>query len=157
MRPTIAGKPLGARLSAIGCATMTVLASASVAACTGGTPSATPTSLSPGGSPTRTSSATPTPTASPSVTATATETPSQSASASASETPTPSPSPSPSPTHTHSPAPSPSASAFPTAAPETGGGGTAGFQDTLLAGLGGAAILAGAGSIVYRRRVLRNR
>ena len=48
MRPTIAGKPLGARLSAIGCATVTVLASASVAACTSGTPSATPPSLSPG-------------------------------------------------------------------------------------------------------------
>ena len=86
----------------------------------------------------------------------------QSASASASETPTPthSPTPTPTPTHTHSPTPTPSPSAttfFPTAAPQTGGGGTAGFQDTLLVALGGAAILAGAGSIAYRRRVLRNR
>ena len=53
--------------------------------------------------------------------------------------------------------PSPSASSFPTAAPATGGGGTAGFQDALLFGLGGAAILAGAGSIAYRRKVIRNR
>jgi hypothetical protein len=42
-------------------------------------------------------------------------------------------------------------------APATGGGGTAGFQDTLLLGVGGAAILAGAGSIAYRRRVIRSR
>jgi hypothetical protein len=42
-------------------------------------------------------------------------------------------------------------------APATGGGGTAGFQDPLLFGLGVAAILAGAGSMVYRRRVIRNR
>ena len=151
MRLTIAGKPLRTRLSAIGCATVTVLASASVAACTSGTPSATPPSLSPGGTPTRTRPATPT--ASPSVTVTVTSTPTPSTSPSASETPTPTPTPS----HTHSPAPSPSPSTFPTAAPETGGGGTAGFQDTVLVGLGGAAILAGAGSIAYRRRALRNR
>jgi hypothetical protein len=42
-------------------------------------------------------------------------------------------------------------------APATGGGGTAGFQGTLLLGVGGAAILAGAGSIAYRRRVIRSR
>ena len=45
----------------------------------------------------------------------------------------------------------------PTAAPVTGGGGTAGLQDGLLFGLGAAAILAGAGSIVYRRRLTRHR
>jgi len=33
----------------------------------------------------------------------------------------------------------------------------AGLQDALLFGLGGAAILAGAGSIAYRRKVIRNR
>jgi hypothetical protein len=43
------------------------------------------------------------------------------------------------------------------AAPATGGGGTAGFQDALLLWIGGLAILAGAGGIAYRRRVIRNR
>jgi hypothetical protein len=52
---------------------------------------------------------------------------------------------------------SPSASAYPTAAPSTGGGGTAGVQDVLLFGLGGGAILAGAGSIAYRRKLTRDR
>jgi hypothetical protein len=42
-------------------------------------------------------------------------------------------------------------------APATGGGGTAGFQDGLLLAVGAAAILAGAGSLAYRRRLLRNR
>ena len=45
----------------------------------------------------------------------------------------------------------------PTAAPVTGGGGTAGFQDSLLLGAGLAAIVAGAGSFLYRRRVNRHR
>jgi len=51
----------------------------------------------------------------------------------------------------------PSASPFPSAAPATGGGGTAGFQDGLLLGLGVAALLAGAGSLAYRRRLTRKR
>jgi hypothetical protein len=51
----------------------------------------------------------------------------------------------------------PSASPFPSAAPDTGGGGTAGFQDALLFGLGVAALLAGAGSLAYRRRLTRKR
>ncbi len=61
-----------------------------------------------------------------------------------------------SPTVTASASPSPSASSYPTAAPPTGGGGTAGVQDVLLFGLGGAAIVAGAGSIAYRRKLTRN-
>lgn len=148
MRATIAGTRLSARLTAIGCAAITVLASASISACSGSSPSATPPTLSPGGTPTRTRPATPT--ASPSGTATATTTPSATPTASATATRTHSPSPSPSPTPSR-------ASPFPTVAPATGGGGTAGFQDTLLLGLGGAAILAGAGSIAYRRRVIRSR
>jgi hypothetical protein len=50
-----------------------------------------------------------------------------------------------------------STSFVPTAAPVTGGGGTAGLQDGLLFVLGTAAILAGAGSIIYRRRFTRHR
>ncbi|MGO9083160.1 MAG: hypothetical protein ACLQDY_29725 [Streptosporangiaceae bacterium] len=46
---------------------------------------------------------------------------------------------------------------MPTAAPQTGGGGTAGLQDAPLLGLGVAAMVAGAGGIAYRRKVLRNR
>ena len=51
----------------------------------------------------------------------------------------------------------PSASPFPTAAPVTGGGGTAGFQDAVLLGLGVAALLTGAGSLAYRRQLTRKR
>jgi hypothetical protein len=42
-------------------------------------------------------------------------------------------------------------------APATGGGGTAGFQDALLLTVGAAAILAGAGTLAYRRRLIRHR
>jgi hypothetical protein len=42
-------------------------------------------------------------------------------------------------------------------APATGGGGTAGFQDGLLLAAGAAASLVGAGSLAYRRKLLRNR
>ena len=149
MRSAIAGTRISGRLMAIGCAA--VLASASVSACTGGTPSGTPTSFAPGGSPTGTGTATPTGTATATATGTATASASgSSASASANAQASKSATPTPSTTTR-------SAGGFPTAAPETGGGGTAGFQDTLLVTLGGAAILAGAGSIVYRRRVIRNR
>jgi hypothetical protein len=44
-----------------------------------------------------------------------------------------------------------------TAAPATGGGGTAGLQHRLLLWLGVAAIVAGAASIAYRRKLIRNR
>jgi LPXTG-motif cell wall-anchored protein len=44
-----------------------------------------------------------------------------------------------------------------TAAPATGGGGTAGTEDAPLFVIGGVAVLAGAGSLAYRRRVTRNR
>jgi hypothetical protein len=50
-----------------------------------------------------------------------------------------------------------SASPFPSAAPATGGGGTAGFQDALLLGSGVVALLVGASSLAYRRRLTRNR
>lgn len=58
-----------------------------------------------------------------------------------------------SPTAPSSATPSP----YPTGAPATGGGGTAGLQDPMLFGIGAAAILAGAASIAYRRRFTRGR
>jgi hypothetical protein len=132
-----------ARLAIIGYSTLTIVASVAISACTGGSSSATLPSFSPG------ASLSPTPTALPSSTATASASASASASAPASPQSTESVTPSPSP----SPSPSP----FPVAAPATGGGGTAGFQDALLLGLGVAAVLVGAGTLAYRRRVLRNR
>jgi hypothetical protein len=54
---------------------------------------------------------------------------------------------------THSSAPQDTA--FPTAAPQTGGGGTAGLQDGVLFGGGGLAVLAGLGTLAYRRRLSR--
>lgn len=63
----------------------------------------------------------------------------------------------PTPAATVTPTDSPTDSPVPVAAPVTGGGGTAGFQDALLLGAGLAAIVAGAGSIFYRRRLNRHR
>jgi hypothetical protein len=134
MRATIAGTALSARLTA-GCA-VTILASLSVAACSGSLPSETLPSASGAASTT-------TPGDQPSSTVTATAT----ATATATVTP------SVTPTVTTRPPATPVV----TAAPDTGGGGTAGFQDAPLLGLGAAAIAAGAGSIAYRRRALRNR
>ncbi|HEV3382379.1 MAG TPA: hypothetical protein VG142_15550 [Trebonia sp.] len=51
------------------------------------------------------------------------------------------------------PPPTASATAYPSGAPQTGGGGTAGLQDGTAIGLGAAAIVAGLGSLTYRRRV----
>jgi hypothetical protein len=45
---------------------------------------------------------------------------------------------------------------FPVAAPETGGGGTAGLQDSMLLGVGGLAVLAGLGTLAFRRRLRRS-
>jgi hypothetical protein len=88
------------------------------------------------------------------------------ASASASSKPTATTAPASAPaTHatapvTHATAPvthtsAPVAPLYPTAAPETGGGGAAGLQDGLLFGIGGLAVFAGLGSLAYRRRLAR--
>jgi hypothetical protein len=42
-------------------------------------------------------------------------------------------------------------------APQTGGGGTAGFQHGLVLFLGLLAVLAGAGAVIYRRRATGGR
>jgi hypothetical protein len=70
--------------------------------------------------------------------------------ASASRTATASPAPSPTPSATTS-------SAYPTSAPVTGGGGTAGLQDAGLLTLGIASLLAGTGALAWRRRLTRRR
>jgi hypothetical protein len=125
------------RLTAVGWGLTSVLACVAVSACTSGSGSGTSVF---------------TPSASISVsvsispgdgTSTATGSPTTTV------TPTPTPTPTPIPTQT--------VTVYPTAAPITGGGGTAGFQDAGLAILGGAAIVAGAGSIIYRRRMTRKR
>ena len=61
-------------------------------------------------------------------------------------------------TTTVSPSPVPTTTYYyPTGAPPTGGGGTAGLQDGLVFVLGGAAIAAGLGSLAYRRKFTRRR
>jgi hypothetical protein len=69
-------------------------------------------------------------------------------------TPTPAPTtPTVAPTSpTPTVVPTAPATTVPTAPPATGGGGTAGLQDAVLFGIGGAALLVGSGSIVYRLR-----
>ena len=133
------------RLTAVGWGLTSVLACVAVSACTSASGSASTVVLSPGThspvtvvvSANDSTSTTPPPTPTPTTIVTVT--------------------PSPSPSVIVSVSPSPYYTTYPTAAPVTGGGGTAGFQDAGLVVLGGAAILAGAGSIVYRRRKTRNR
>src|SRR6516165_3779867 len=139
-RTTAAGTRLSARLTAVSCGIVALVASAAISACTGGSspPVGLPTS-SPSGTATATSTGSPTSTATATATATAAVSPT--------DTPTPT---------TLAPTPSPSPTVAPAAAPATGGGGTAGFQHGLLLFLGVLAILGGAG-IIYRRRIIRNR
>jgi hypothetical protein len=158
------------RLTAVGWGLTTVLACVALSACTSGSASTPPASTyipsasgsatgsatgSVGGSagtsstPTGTASGSTSPRTGTSSSASATTSATRSASASAS----PSASRRTSPQPSSSPSPSPA----PDGAPVTGGGATAGFQDAGLAVLGGAAIVAGLGSIAYRRRITRNR
>lgn len=147
VRTTIAGAAPRVRLTVAGWGALAILASAAVAGCTSASSSSTPSGTS-----------------SPSVTASdggsaGTDSPSSGASGgtSPSTLPTFTASPTTSPSVTYSPPTTESPTAYPTIAPATGGGGTAGFQDALLLGVGAAAIVAGAGSIVYRRRLTRHR
>ena len=133
---------LPARLRAAGAASVIVLVSVAVPACSGSTPAAGHSSFSPG------ASMSPAPTARSGGTASpGTRTPKS-----------PPARPSPSRKRTASPAASPGPSAsYPTAAPATGGGGTAGFGDLLLLVLGGSALLAGGASLAYHRKLTRGR
>ncbi len=134
-RSAIAGARPGARLTAAGCAAVAILATTTACSAATGT-----TSVTASGTPTGSFFTARAP----------------SSSASASTRAGGSGSPSPVPVQPIVPATQP-ASPVPVGAPSTGGGGTAGLQDILLFGLGAAALLAGAGSLIYRRRTLRDR
>ena len=138
-RTTIAGSVPGGRRAAVGGAVLAILACIVLSACSAGG-STTPV-------------ITPSVTGTASFTAVPSSTPASSPAGSPSADSTTSPAASPTPTPTPSSTPTP----YPTAAPSTGGGGTAGVQDVFLFGLGAGAILAGAGSIAYRRKLTRDR
>ncbi len=147
VRTTTAGAARRARLTALSWGALTLLAPVAVSACSGSSSTTVPTftpSVTISGTITAPASGATTPssgqtTASGTCSASSTATPV----ATVTETVT---------------APATSSTIYvPTAAPVTGGGGTAGLRDGLLFVLGTAAILAGAGSIVYRRWLTRRR
>jgi carbohydrate-binding DOMON domain-containing protein len=149
VRTAIGGTARRARLTAAGCGTLALLGIVTLSACTS-SPSSPPVAsytitssqtASAGVTSTSIATSTSTQTVTPTQTTTTTVTPTQTTTATVTPTATVSPSPSP----------------IPTQAPVTGGGGTAGFQDGVLLAVGAAAIVAGAGSIAYRRRLTRKR
>jgi hypothetical protein len=152
-RISIPGTAGSARLTVLSCAALMVLVSATVSACTGGTPtSSLPAIFSPSGSATGSHSATATTTSTAHSSGThspATTTPTPTTTTPTATSTTVSPT-------TQAPTPTPT-TYYPTGAPQTGGGGTAGLQDGLVIGLGGAAVLAGLGSLTYSKRLTRRR
>ena len=136
------------RLAVLGCATLMVLVAVAVSACTGSPSSSVPAIFSPSGPSSSSGTATSNASAGTHATTPSTHTTTPSTHAT---TPTPA-------TTTVSPSPVPSTTYYyPTGAPATGGGGTAGLQDGLVFVLGGAAIAAGLGSLAYRRKFTRRR
>ena len=146
VRGTLVGTPLSAKLTALCWGVLTLLVPVAVSACTSGTSTSTPTVFSP----TETGG-----TASAHVTSGGTPASGVSPGSGASSPSTPVASPTTAapvaPQATVTQTVTVAASAIPPAAPVTGGGGTAGFQDTLLLTLGAVAIQAGAGGLIYRR------
>ncbi len=145
LRTTIAGTAFRVRLTAVCWGVLTLLAPVAVSACSGSSSTSTVPTFTPSVSiapasdgTTSTATSTQTDSGSPGVTS-STATPI----ATVTETVTV-----PATTYT---------SYVPNAAPVTGGGGTAGLRDGLLFLVGAAAILAGAGSIVYHRWLTRRR
>ena len=155
VRTTTAGAARRARLTALCWGALTLLAPVAVSACSGSASTPTVPTFTPSvtisGTPTAPASGGTTP--SSGATATSTHTTASGTPGVASATVTPIATV----TETVTAPATSSTSYVPTAAPVTGGGGTAGLQDGLLFVLGVAAILAGAGSIVYRRRLTRRR
>lgn len=154
VRTTIAGTALRARLTALCWGALIILAPLAVSACSGSTSTPTVPSFSPTVT-TGTATAPASDGNTPSSGATsASGTPGV---VSSSSTPSTTVTPVATVTETVTAPATSSTSYVPTVAPVTGGGGTAGLQDGLLFVLGAAAILAGAGSIIYRRRFTRHR
>jgi hypothetical protein len=160
------GTAASARLTAIQSATLAILASALICACTSSPGKTAPAIYTPPASTrthTGTTSASPATTARQSAKASApASTGRTSARSTAKAAPTSTVRASASPKVTTAPAhashtPAPAGTRAPAGAPDTGGGGTAGLRDGMLFGLGGAAMLAGLGSLAYRRRLTRNR
>jgi len=146
-RASVAGTARGVRMTAVGLGALTVVASAAISGCSGSGSTSSPIF-----SPTVTSTASVSVTASvvsPSSGVTSTDT--------ATATITPTPTTTITPTVTVTPTPTTTVTVYPSAAPVTGGGGTAGLQDAALFGIGGAAVLLGAGTLAYRRRTSRRR
>jgi hypothetical protein len=133
---TISGVGLGLGVTAVGFATWGVLSTGTASASTVDRAAPTPTGTVPATVP-ATAPATAPATVNPTTTPTVAPT-----------TPTITP--------TTAPATVP-ATTVPTAPPATGGGGTAGLQDAVLFGIGGAALLVGSGSIVYRLKGNKHR
>ena len=150
VRTTIAGTAFRARLTAVCWGALTLLAPVAVSACSGSTSTPTVPTFTPSVSIAPASGGT---TPSSGATTTSTHTTASGTPGVTSATVTPIATV----TETVTAPATSSTSYVPTVAPVTGGGGTAGLQDGLLFVLGAAAILAGAGSIVYRRRLTRRR
>ena len=157
VRTTRAGTAPGARLTAICWGAVTLLALVTVSACSGGS-SSTPNIPSPPTSVTSpgTAAASDGNTPSSGTTTTSGTTTSPGTPGVTSSPPAPTDA-TPTVTETVTAPATATTTVIPNAAPVTGGGGTAGLQDGLLFGLGAALILAGVGSIVYRRRLTKDR
>ena len=161
VRTTTEGTALRARLTALCWGALTLLAPVAVSACSGSSTSPTIPTFTPSVSISGTATGSGTApasggnSASSGVTTSSTNTTASGTPGVSSSSPMATPMTTVTETVT-APATS-SSSEVPTVAPVTGGGGTAGLQDGLLFGLGLAALLAGAGSIIYRRRLARHR
>jgi len=154
VRAAIAGIPR-ARLTAAGFGAMAMLGFAAVSGCSSpATPTAAATNFTAtaGGSAPPTAGSGSTVTATPVISVGVTMSPTTVA-----VSPTPTIIPTPAMPRTATPRPRATRTPVVTTAPETGGGGTAGLQDGTLFAIGGVAILAGAGSLGYRKRLNRKR
>lgn len=144
----IGGRAVTSKQRFAGAAALT-LCVAAVSACTSSPSHAHPAIFSPGANPTASATG---PANGASVSASPAVSPTGAASASASPSASPTASPPASFTSAPTSVPASSSRSYPAAAPQTGGGGTSGLQDGLLFGVGGAAVLAGAGSLALRRK-----